>query len=455
MNHTISAPERRATLAISSIMGLRMLGLFLILPVFSLYASDLENVTPTLIGLAIGAYGFTQALLQIPFGLLSDRFGRKPMITFGLILFAIGSVVAALSDGNIYGIIFGRILQGAGAVSAVLMALTADLTREENRTKAMATIGMSIGSAFLLSLIISPMLNAWIGVPGMFWLIALLAIAAIGLLHTAVPTPVRSIVHRDAQTVPAKLSSVLKDSQLLRLDFGILTLHMQLTAMFVVIPLALLNDAKLPSIQHWQVYLPVMLASVAVMIPCIIIAEKYRKMKWVFSGAVATLMLVQLGLSQWHDTLFSLVIALWIFFSAFNLLEASLPSLISKTAPPASKGTAMGVYASGQFFGAFLGGLGGGWLFEHYGMGAVFLFCSASSFLWLILAVTMKAPKHLSSHLLNVGKVNAQEAEQLSRRLLAVTGVAEAVVVCEENVAYLKVDRKQVDFAELEQFAVS
>ena len=455
MNHAFSPLERRATLAISSIMGLRMLGLFLILPVFSLYAAELDHITPTLIGLAIGAYGLTQAILQIPFGLLSDRFGRKPMITFGLILFAIGSVVAALSDGNIYGIILGRVIQGAGAVSAVLMALTADLTREENRTKAMATIGMSIGGAFLLALIISPILNAWIGIPGMFWLIAILAIGAIAVLHTFVPTPILSSVHRDAQTVPAQIKGVLRNPQLLRLDIGILILHMQLTAMFVVMPLALLNHAGLSGEQHWKVYLPVMLASIVVMIPFIIIAEKYRKMKLIFSGAIATLMLVQLALSQWHQSLFSLVIALWLFFSAFNLLEASLPSLISKTAPPSSKGTAMGVYASGQFFGAFLGGLGGGWLYQHHGMGAVFLLCAISSFVWFLLAVSMKTPQHLSSYLIKIKADNTQAAETLSRQLLTVKGVAEAVIVCDENVAYLRVDHKILDESALQKLSVT
>ena len=334
-----------------------MLGLFLILPVFALYADHLQGHTPTLIGVAIGAYGLTQAFLQIPFGMLSDRIGRKRVITAGLLIFAAGSVVAAMAH-TMWGVILGRALQGAGAIAAAVMALAADLTREEQRTKAMAVIGMTIGLSFAVAIVTAPTLNHLIGVPGIFWLVAGLAVLGVVVLHTRVPTPAHSTVHRDAEAVPGQLRGVLAHPGLLRLDFGIMSLHIILTANWVVLPVAL--RAQLPTAHHWWVYLPVMVLSVAAMVPFIILAERKRRMKQVFLGAVVALGLAELGLSQGFHTLGGIAVALFVFFTAFNLLEATLPSLISRVAPPAAKGTAMGVYSTSQFFGAFLGGSLGG-----------------------------------------------------------------------------------------------
>jgi MFS family permease len=440
--------ERRATFALSAIFGLRMMGLFLILPVFALYAVHLQHVTPTLIGVAIGAYGLSQAFLQIPFGMLSDRFGRKSVITVGLLIFAVGSAVAAVSH-SIWGVILGRALQGAGAIAAAVMALAADLTREEQRTKAMAMIGMTIGTSFAVAIVAAPVINHFIGVPGIFWMVALLALAAIVVLHTQVPSPDHITVHRDAEAVPGQIGGVLRNPGLLRLDFGILALHTILTANWVVLPVAL--RAHLPTVHHWWVYLPVLVLSVAAMVPFIIVAERKQRMKQVFLGAVVTLGLAELGLSQGFHTLGGIAVALFAFFTAFNLLEATLPSLISKVAPSAAKGTAMGVYSTSQFFGAFLGGSLGGWINGHYGVEGVFIMGACVAAVWAVVASGMANPRALKSLLLHVGEVSEEEARQLAKRLTGVSGVAEAVVIAGDGTAYLKVDSRNFDEQALER----
>lgn len=435
---------QRAVAGLASIFGLRMLGLFMILPVFSLYADGLAGYSPILLGFAIGAYGLTQALLQIPFGMLSDRIGRKPVIAGGLLVFALGSVVAALSD-HIAGVIVGRALQGAGAIAAAVMALTADLTPDEHRTKAMAVIGMSIGLAFFASLIAGPVLGHWVGLAGIFWLTAALALGGLVVLYTIVPAPRESRVHRDAEPVPAQFSRVLRDPQLLRLDLGILLLHLMMTSTFVALPLALRDYAGVTPGSHWQVYLAVLLASVAVMVPFVVLAERRRQMKAVFVGAVAALGLAQLGMAGWHDGLWPLAALLVLYFAAFNILEASLPSLVSRIAPSEGKGTAMGVYSSSQFLGAFAGGLLGGHLLWAWGLTGVFLLNAGVALVWLAAAATMERPSSLSSRLVPLGPLGKRRADELAARLSGVPGVAEAVVVADEEVAYLKVDRARLD----------
>ncbi|HHB93055.1 MAG TPA: MFS transporter [Thioploca sp.] len=427
-----------------------MLGLFMILPVFALYAHDLPDATPTLVGLGIGIYGLTQAIFQIPFGMLSDRFGRKPIIYMGLIIFAIGSVIAALST-SMAGIIIGRAIQGCGAIAAALLALTADLTREEHRIKAMAIMGMSIGSSFLLALIIGPIFYHWLSLPGIFWLTAMLALVGIAILYLKVPKPLISSFHRETEPVPAQFKRVLQDTQLLRLNVGILMLHLLLTSLFVVLPIAL--KTVLSTDKHWLVYVSVLVASVIVMIPFIIIAEKYNKIKPIFVGAVGILGLSQLGFSYVHHSLIGIIIMLFLFFTAVNFLEANLPSLISKIAPADSKGTAMGVYSSSQFFGAFLGGVSGGWLHQHYGISSVFAFSAILVVIWFLLAITMQKPSHLTSHLLNIGKIDTKQANKLNQYLIQVPGVKEAVVIIEDEVAYLKVDRKLLDMEALVKYS--
>ncbi len=392
----MTGSERRAALSLAGIFSLRMLGLFMIYPVFALWARRLPDATAFSIGLALGVYGLTQALFQIPLGFLSDRLGRKRIIAAGLLLFALGSVVAALSH-SIDGIILGRLLQGAGAVGSAILALAADLTREQQRTKAMAVIGMTIGASFSLALVAGPILNRWIGVPGIFWLTAVLALLGIGVLYGLVPQPLVSSVHAEAEPVPALFKRVLTDRELLRLDFGIFVQHTILTASFLSVPFVL-KQAGVALHDQWFVYLPVLVVSVICMLPLIILAERGR-MKPVFLASVATLGVSQLLLLLGHGRLPVVIVALLVFFTAFNLLEASLPSLISRVAPSEAKGTALGIYSSSQFFGIFVGGALGGWLQGVWGLTGVFVLCAVLAGLWLLVAITMRLPGRVSSRL--------------------------------------------------------
>ncbi len=449
----MSADEKRVATALAGIFSFRMLGLFMILPVFALYAQDLDGVTPALMGLAIGIYGLTQAVLQIPYGMASDRFGRKRVIALGLLVFAAGSVIAASAD-SVTGVIVGRAVQGAGAVAAAVMALLADLTREEHRTKAMAFIGMSIGLSFLVAMVAGPLLNQWIGVPGIFGLTAVLALLGIALLYGLVPDPATERRHRDLAPALTQVRRVLTDAELVRTDIGIFVLHMVLTAGFVALPLAL-RDAGLAPGDHWLVYLPVMVVAMAVAIPFIIVAERRRAMKQVLVGAVAVLALAEFGLAQFHTGLTILVLLVGIFFIGFNLLEASLPSLVSKLAPVESKGTAMGVYSSAQFLGAFVGGWVGGRVFGDYGFEGLFLACAAALLLWLGLVATMRRPRHLSTRILHLDEMDLCGADRLRLELAAVPGVAEVAVNVEDRTAYLKVDNEALDAAALGRFSRS
>jgi predicted MFS family arabinose efflux permease len=378
------------------------------------------------------------------------------VIACGLVIFALGSVMAATAD-SITGIIIGRLVQGSGAIAAAVMALAADLTREEHRTKAMAMIGVSIGLSFAASLAAGPILNHWIGVPGIFWLTALLALAGIALLYLVVPNPARRRPHRDTVAVPGFFAQVLRDPQLLRLDGGIFALHCILTASFVALPFALRDSAGVDTARHGYVYLPLLLAALAVMVPLVVVAEKRRRLKQVFLSAVAGIALAELGLALFYDSLAMIVVLLLVFFVAFNVLEALLPSLIAKFTPADKKGTAMGVYSTSQFCGAFVGGVLGGHLYGSGGIGEVFGFCALAAALWWTWALTMAPPRYLSSYMISMGESHAgessAEAARRERELLALPGVAEAVVVMEEGVAYLKVDSREVDYERLDRMA--
>ncbi len=442
--------ELRAAASLASVFSVRLLGLFMIYPVFATLARHLPGASPYTIGLALGIYGLTQGLLQMPFGLLSDRLGRKRMIVFGLVLFGLGSAVAA-SVHTMDGMIWGRALQGSGAVGSVILATVADLTSEDNRTKAMALVGMTIGLSFLVALIAGPVVAGWVGMSGIFWLMAGLAGVGIAVTLLLVPTPPRLGVHRDAEAVPAMIGSSLRNRQLLRLDFGIFALHAMLTASFLVVPVLFAATLGMKARTDWVVYLPVLLISVAVMVPAIIVAERLRRMKTVLVAAVAALAASQFMLAAGGGDKWVLLSAVTLFFSAFNVMEASLPSLVTQIAPATCKGTATGVYSSSQFLGIFVGGVVGGWVHQRLGAAAVFEAAGALALLWLLVAATMRRPSYLTTRLVRIG--SGADAGRLSARLLQVPGVAEAVVVPEEGVAYLKVDSKRFDKQQAETVA--
>jgi len=444
--------EFRAAATLAAVFSVRLLGLFMIYPVFAAYAGTLAGANPYLIGEALGIYGLTQGLLQIPFGLLSDRIGRKVMIVIGLVLFGIGSAVAAVST-TIGGVIIGRALQGAGAVGSVILALVADLTGEDSRTAAMAMVGITIGASFLVALLAGPVVASFIGVAGIFWLMVALALVGIAITQFVVPNPPRIRVHRDAEAVPALLGAVLRNRELLRLDLGIFALHAMLTASFLVVPDLLRSIAGVAVHDQWMIYLPVLLVSVAVMVPAIIVAEKYRRMKGVFLGAVAALVASQFMLFYGSANVFVLLAALIVFFSAFNVMEASLPSLITKVAPPDVKGTAMGVYSSLQFLGIFVGGIVGGVAHQHQGNEGVFALTTVLAVIWLIAAARMAQPSYLTTRLVPIAETKLSDADGLATRLRQLPGVVEAVIIADEGVAYLKVDGKSFDPATAEAIA--
>ena len=384
--------ERRAVTGLGGIFALRLFGLFLILPVFAVYAETLDGYDIALAGLALGMYGLTQGLLQIPYGHLSDRFGRKPVIAVGLLIFIVGSVVAALST-SLTGVIIGRALQGAGAIAAAVIAMLTDLTRDSQRTKAMAVVGITVGASFVLSLMFAPLLDGLIGVRGIFWLTALLAAFGIVVLFLWVPAPSAQVSTRLSGPLWRHIGGLLKHPSLWRLNFGIFFLHAALTAVFVVVPLALVRYSSLPTPAHWQVYLPVMLASVVVMLPLVLAAERWRRTREVFLVAVGLLALSQLLLVAGYQSFVVLAAALFVFFVGFNVLEAQLPSLVSRAAPASTRGLAIGIYSTFQFLGAFAGGAVGGLLHARYGMTAVFVFTSLLMAIWWFL-MAVPAARH-------------------------------------------------------------
>ena len=451
-SHPLNSLERRSLVGLAAIFGLRMLGLFLILPVFALYAEDLRGYTAFLAGLALGIYGLTQAIFQIPFGLLSDKVGRKPVIVAGLMLFAIGSVIAAMADSMV-GVIIGRALQGAGAIAAAVLALVADLTRHEQRTKAMFIIGVTIGVSFIVAILLGPVLERFIGVRGIFWLTAALAAMGIGVLLVWVPTPVRSVHHVDTQSMPAQFIQVLGNSQLLRFDIGVFVLHCVLTALFVAVPFILVEKVGLPLYQHWQMYLPVVLLSAAIVLPAMLLAERKHRIRQLLVGAVLILAVSQLALFQGRLSFLEVALTLFLFFAAFNVLEAMLPSLISKAAPINYKGTAIGVYSTFQFMGAFVGGALGGWLYGQFDAVGVFAFTFAVLIFWFLIALKMQEPEHVATRLVRVGPQPPARARELAHELGSIDGVTEAVVIAEEGVAYLKIDVSILDEEALSRFS--
>ncbi len=450
----MSRVEKRTAISLAGVYSTRMLGLFMILPVFSLIAEGMPDYTPTLAGMALGIYGLTQASLQIPLGLLSDKIGRKPVILGGLLVFALGSVVAASADTLVW-IIVGRAMQGLGAVASAVMALAADLTREEHRMKVMATIGMSIGFSFAVALVLGPVINNLYGLSGIFWLTAGLALVGMLIVALWVPTPSISTFHRDAQVETSWFKNAITDSQLLRLDASILLLHSILMSTFVVMPFILRDRLGLVVEGHWQIYLPILILSMIAVIPLIIIGEKKRKLKQMLILSIAILGLAEAGFSLVGHSLAGITFMLLFFFIAFNLVEAMMPSLVAKMAPAAHKGTAMGAYSSSQFFGVFIGGAVGGWLYQHNGLDSVLWFNVLLTSVWFVLILTLREPQYSSSMLLNVGKLGSSQAAELANTLSRIDGVLDATVIGDDGVAYIKVDKERLNDEDLEEFSIN
>ncbi|MDP4530038.1 MFS transporter [Alkalimonas delamerensis] len=446
-SHQLTSAEKKAATALALVFSSRMLGLFMLLPVFAIYGSELVGFSPLWIGLAIGAYGFTQALLQIPMGWLSDKIGRHQVMLLGLGLFALGSVVAALAD-SVYMVTLGRVLQGAGAIAGAVLALAADLTREEQRPKVMAIIGMSIGLSFAVAMVLGPMIAARAGLSGVFWFTAATAILAMGLVLRT-PKAISQAPQRETLAVPALLGKLLRSPQLMRLNLGVMLLHFLLTALFIALPQQLLA-LDFGSEAHWQLYLPVLFGSFMLMVPMIILSV--RKQQEIGFFRLALLLLVAAALLFWLGPLQlpALALALLLFFTGFNYLEASLPALLSRQAPAGQKGTAMGLYSSAQFFGAFLGGLAGGLVASWFGLTAVYVLSALLVLGWLLLSIGMTVPAKAERLSLDLQSKSSSEVNALLQQVSALPGVLEATLVPQEQRCYLKVEAGQFDYQQLQ-----
>ncbi|RCW99929.1 MFS transporter [Marinomonas foliarum] len=435
--------ERRSVSALALIYLFRMLGLFLIMPVISVAADGLSGADAALIGTAIGIYGLTQASLQIPMGMWSDKIGRKRVIVIGLLLFAVGSLICANAN-DITTLIVGRAVQGAGAIASTLMALLSDVTREQNRTKAMALVGVSIGASFMLSLVLGPWLFALIGLSGLFYLSFALSLLGILLIIFAVPNIVQHTFRRDTTPSLTALSLVLKDSKLRFLNVSVLLLHASLTAMFVTVPSLLIQQFDLPLSEHSLLYLAIMGFAFVGMLPLVIIAESKGKMKGVLIAVLILLGLSAIAL-QWAPYLWIFAALLCVYFVGFNSLEAVLPSLVSKLAPVGYRGTAMGVFSTHQFMGSFLGGIGGGWLLQHHSNGGIFWVVGVVFLAWSLVCLTQPAPRQLSGLAFSLPNMNNEEIAKLADQLAEIQGVEGMQIFKDEQTAYLKVDKKILD----------
>ena len=437
MNYT----WRHTVFPIATIFSFRLLGLFMLIPIFTLHAGELSGASPMLIGVALGCYGLSQGILQIPFGLLSDRFGRKPMITIGLILFAIGSLMGALAH-SIEMMISARILQGAGAIGSVLIALLSDLTPDEQRTKAMAVVGITIGVSFSLAMIISPILAEHTGLAGIFYLTAGLALFAMLLLHLVIPTPVKDPFHENDLIHTQQFIPALKNRHLQRLNAGIFFQHMILTSTFYVLPLLLKQHIQQGELSEpWHFYLPLMLFAFIVMMPIIALGERHRRMKFIFMLAVTLTTVSQLALVLFNQQWISLCIAMVVYFIAFNILEATLPSLVSRQAGAANKGTAMGIYSSSQFLGIFAGGALAGITFQYAGGAGIFLVNAAVGLLWTLIAVFMKPNAYLLTYTIPFTAIIADEAA-LQQQLNQLAGVSTVSISQQDQKIYLRVSKE-------------
>ena len=447
-DYKMTPVELRATWGLGTVFSLRMLGMFMVLPVLTTWGMALQGASEALIGLAIGIYGLAQAVFQIPFGLLSDRVGRKPLIIGGLAIFALGSVIAAMTD-SIWGVILGRALQGSGAIAAAVMALLSDLTREQNRTKAMAFIGISFGITFAIAMVLGPIIANALGLQALFWMIAALACGGIIITLWVVPDSKTHVLNRDSGMVKGCFNKVLAEPKLLKLNFGIMCLHIMLMSTFIALP-GLLEQAGFPAAEHWKIYLCTMLISFVAVLPLIIYAEVKRRMRRVFIGCVALLLIAEIILWGAGPHFWELVIGVQIFFLAFNLMEAILPSLISKESPAGYKGTAMGIYSTSQFLGVAIGGALGGWVNGLFDSQTVFLLGALLATLWLLVSYTMSEPPYVTSLRIEL-KNEDVNASQLQSQLMELPGVSEVSIIPDERSVYVKTDSKLTGRAEIER----
>ncbi|PIJ52236.1 hypothetical protein BL250_04530 [Erwinia sp. OLTSP20] len=450
-DNKMTSIERRATWGLGTVFSLRMLGMFMVLPVLTTYGMALQGASEPLIGLAIGIYGLAQAVFQIPFGLLSDRIGRKPLIVGGLLLFVLGSIIAA-STVSIWGIILGRALQGSGAIAAAVMALLSDLTREQNRTKAMAFIGISFGVTFAIAMVFGPVITHYFGLHALFWIIAILASVGIIITLLVVPSARHHVLNRESGMVKGSIRQVLINQRLARLNAGILCLHILLMSSFVALP-GQFEQAGFPPSQHWKIYLVTMLIAFVSVVPFIIYAEAKRKMKRTFIGCVVLLLIAEIVLWGAGNDFWTLVTGVQLFFIGFNLMEAILPSLVSKESPAGYKGTAMGLYSTSQFIGVAIGGSLGGWVFGTFDAQTVFLMGTIIASLWLMISITMHEPPYVSS--LRIVLNDNIDFNKLEQRLRAQPGVSAVFMVPEEKSAYVKIDSKVTSRPELEALVAS
>jgi MFS family permease len=447
----MTPPERTAVFALASIFSLRMFGLFMLLPVLAIYTSGLPGATPFLTGLALGIYGLTQAMFQIPFGMVSDRIDRKLVITAGLMVFAAGSAVAALSDSILW-LIVGRAVQGSGAVSAVILALTADLTQSQNRTGAMAIIGITIGATFILSLMLAPVLQHAIGIDGMFWTISGLSLVAIVVLFKVVPEAHSSRHANEYSTATVQIRGILRTRGMGQLFCGIFVSHMVLTALFLVLPAAFAHKSGLGLSQHWKLYLPVLVVSVIGMVPFVVAASNRARITWTYRTAILLMGVVMFNLVAGNTlSLTGLLIWVTLFFVAFNALESLLPSLVTQIAPANNKGTAIGIYNTCLFTGVFIGGTVGGAISGHYGMSGVIVFCSAAVFVWLLIACLSSGFKLTSSRIVKIGILNGSQRSELIARIGQLKGIEEVKVYSGGSEAFLEVDDSLYDSTALDK----
>ncbi|ADT67278.1 MULTISPECIES: MFS transporter [unclassified Pseudoalteromonas] len=448
---SLNSREKRAAVSLASVFAFRMLGLFMLMPVLAIYGQELEGFSPIWIGFAIGAYGLTQAVLQIPMGRLSDKIGRKKVIVGGLAVFALGSVIAALAE-SIQMVTVGRALQGMGAIASALLAFASDLSRDEQRPKVMAVIGMSIGMSFAIAMLLGPIVAASWGITGVFWLTAILAVCGIFIVTMLVPSAINKAPKGDTLASFSDIKKLIKHPQLARLNAGVLLLHLTLTTIFVVLPSQLIKDGLVAE-NHWQLYIPVLFLAFFLMVPVMIVAIKKEKEKQAFIGSVMVLIVSMLSMSMWANSVVGIAVCMLLYFVAFNFLEATMPALVSRIAPASQKGSAMGGYSSSQFLGAFLGGMLGGYVAQTTSTQAVFAAAALVGVIWLIIAWKMQVPPKSKVISLMTQLDSEEQAQTLASQLVALPGVIEATVVRDESRSYLKINDKEFDLDQARRVA--